>query len=181
MAILSTDILVKLSTTSGSAGNTLAQATPSLSLGKYVSTTAYAGGTLHDLFDVINGDSNAASEVDYRCLFVHNNHATLTLIYPILWITAETAGGASVTLASDNITASALGSSSAQAATIAAETTAPSGVSAFSGPTTKATGIALLDVAAGFVKGFWLKRTAANTSAIDSDGVTFRIEGDTTA
>lgn len=181
MAILTTDILVKLSVTTGSAGNSTAQANPNNSLGKYISTTAYAGGTLHDLFDVITGDENAASTVDYRCLFVHNAHASLTLTAPYLWITAETSGGANMSLAVDNIAASSIGSSSAQAAVIASETTAPSGVGTFSAPTTKATGLALSDLAAGQCRAFWLKRTATNSVAIDSDGFTFRIEGDTTA
>lgn len=181
MAIVTSDILIKLSTKSGSAGNTTAQADPNASIGKYVSTTSYSGGTLHDLFDVITGDENYASTVDYRCLFVHNSHGSLTLIGPKLWITAETSGGADCTLATDNTAASAVGASSAQADFIATETTAPTAVSAFSGPTSKATGLSLGDIASGYVKAFWIKRAAADTAAIDSDGFTFRVEGDTQA
>lgn len=180
MAILTTDILYKFSVKTGTAGNSTV-GTAAGSLGKYISTTAWAGGTLHDLFDVVTGDENAASVVDYRGIFIHNAHASLVLTAPFLWITAETAGGATLTLATDNIAASAIGASAAQEAEIATEITAPTGVSAFSGPTTKATGLALSDIAAGSCKGIWLKRAAANTVALDSDGATIRVEGDTAA
>ena len=49
MAIVTGDILWKLSIKTGSAGNSLAQTDPNASLGKYISTSAWAGGTLHDL------------------------------------------------------------------------------------------------------------------------------------
>jgi len=44
-------LLFKYSVTTGSAGNTTAQASPNASLGKYISTTQWTGGTLNDLFD----------------------------------------------------------------------------------------------------------------------------------
>ena len=93
MPIAGTDVKFKLSTTSGSTGNTLAQADPNLSLGKYVSTTQITDATTNNLFDDITGDENAAGAVDYRCFFVHNSHATLTLLSPKVWISAEVSGG----------------------------------------------------------------------------------------
>ena len=53
-AIVGSDIKTRLSTTSGSAGNSTA-GTPGGSLGKYMSTTDWAGGSLNDLFDDISG------------------------------------------------------------------------------------------------------------------------------
>jgi hypothetical protein len=179
VAIIATDILYKLSTTSGSAGNTLT-GTPGSSLGKYISTTQITDATLSNLFLTITGDQNAAGQVDYQCVFVHNNHATLTLLAPYLWIYSETAGGATTALALDSTAASAIGSASAQALTIATSLTAPSGPS-FSAPTTKSGGIAMGDIPAGYCKAFWVRRTASNTGAVDVDGVLVRVEGDTTA
>lgn len=179
MAISSGDILLKYSVVTGSAGDSTA-GTASGSLGKYGSTTQVAAGA-NGLFDDISGAENAASTVDYRGIVVHNNHATLTLQNAVVYLSAETAGGASIAIAVDNIAASAKGSSSAQLAQIANETTAPTGVSAFSSPTTAGAGLSLGSIAAGQFKGIWVRRTAANSAALDSDGVTIAISGDTAA
>lgn len=180
MAILTTDILYLLSVKTGAAGNSTAQGDPNASLGKYISTTPWAGGALHDLFDVVSGAENAASDVEYRCVFVHNNHATLTLTTAVLWISAEVAGGTIAAIGIDPAAASPIGQAGAQAAEIATESDAPGGVS-FSAPTTKGTGIAVGDIAAGYCRAIWIRRTAANTAALANDGVTIRVEGDTAA
>jgi hypothetical protein len=180
MAITATDILFRLSVKTGSAGDSTAQADPNQSLGKYVSTTALTTSA-NGMFDNISGAENAASTVDYRCIFVLNNHGSLAYQNAVVYISAETAGGASVALATDNIAASAKGSASAQAAEIANETTAPSGVSAFSSPTTAGTGLSLGTINAGQVKAVWVRRTAANSAALDSDGFTLGVSGDTAA
>lgn len=181
MPITTADLLLKLSITTGTAGNQAAQPNPNLSLGKYISTTQIVDNTLNNLFDDISGDENAAGTVDYRCIFIHNNHATLTLIAPVAWLAAEVAGGANAAIAIDNIAASAVGSAAAQAAQIANETTAPTGVGAFSSPTTKAAGLALGDIGPGQVRAIWVRRTATNSAAINNDGVTIQVTGDTTA
>jgi hypothetical protein len=90
MAIVSTDILFKLATTAGTAGNQNTS-TPAASLGKYISTTQITDASLHNLFDVITGDENAASTVDYRAFFVHNNHATLNLDSAVIRVEGDTA------------------------------------------------------------------------------------------
>ncbi|MCA1570784.1 MAG: hypothetical protein LC798_10805 [Chloroflexi bacterium] len=177
-AITAAEVLWKYSVKTGAAGNATA-GTAAGSLGKYISTTAWAGGALNDLFDDVTGAENAASTVDYRCLFIHNSNAANAYQAPKIYISAETAGGASIALATDNIAASALGASAAQAAEIATETTAPTGVSAFSSPTTSATGLALSDIPSGQVKALWVRRTAANTAALSNDGVTLAVTGDT--
>jgi len=180
MPIASSDIKFKLSVKTGSAGNSTA-GTPAGSLGKYISTTEITDNTLNNLFDDISGDENAASTVDYRCIFIHNAHASLTLQSPVIWLSAEVSGGANITIAIDDIAASAIGDSSAQAAQITNETTAPTGTGAFSGPTSKGTGLSLGSIPAGQCKAVWVKRTATNSAALSSDGVTLKVEGDTAA
>lgn len=248
MAIASNEILYKLATTAGSAGNSLAQTDPNLSLGKYISTTQWAStqlngainnsvttvvvssaagfpgsgnydilvesermtvtggqgtttwtvtrgvsgtsaashadttpvGGMNLLFDTITGDQNAASQVDYRCLFVHNSNASLTLIGAVGWVPSEITGGANIAIGVDTTAASVIGSSSAQALTIANDATAPSGVT-FSTPTTKGAGLSLGDIPAGQCKAIWLRRTATNSAASNADGAVIRVEGDTTA
>lgn len=178
MPIATSDLLVKLSVVAA-AGNTTA-GTPAGSLGDQVSTTQMTDNTLHNIFDQVGGDENAAAVVDYRCLFFHNAHATLTLESPKVWIASETAGGASVAIGLDPAGVTVVGLASAQAATIANELTAPAGVT-FSAPTTKVGGLVPANIPAGSVVAVWVRRTAANNAAVDNDGATITIGGDTAA
>lgn len=181
MPIVNTDIVYRLSVKTGAAGNTTAS-TPAGSLGKYISTSALdLVVTLNNLFDDVSGDENAASDVEYRCIFVLNDHATLTLQSPVVaWIAAEVAGGADIAIGLDPAGVVAKGSAGAQAATIATEQDAPAGV-AFTSPTTKGAGLAIGDIAPGYCQAIWVRRTATNSAAVNNDGVTLRVEGDTAA
>jgi hypothetical protein len=180
MAITAADILYKASIKTGTAGNQSAQADVNQSLGKYISTTQLTDATLHNLFDLITGDENAASDVEYRCIFVHNNHGTLTWENVVVWLSAEVAGGAVAAISVDTTAASAVGSASAQAKEVVDESTAPA-TQTFTAPTTKGTGLSIGNLTAGQVRAIWIRRTAANTSALNNDGVTIRCEGDTAA
>lgn len=175
MPIVNTDILLKLSTTAGVAGNANTS-TPNASLGKYISTTQVTDNVLNNLFDDVSGAENAASVVDYRCEFIHNAHATLTWQSVVAYLLSEVAGGTSITIGVDPTAASAIGSATAQALTIANETTAPAGVT-FSSPTTLGTGIAIGDIAPGQCRAIWIRRTAAVSAALTNDGVTLRLQG----
>jgi hypothetical protein len=178
-AIVAGDILFKGSVVAA-AGNTTANANPNTWLGDQISTTAWAGGALNDLFDDISGAENAASTIDYRGLFIHNNNGANTYQNAVIYISAETAGGASIAVAVDTVAISAIGSASTQMTTIANETTSPGGgAGAFSSPTTAGTGLALGSIPIAQCKGFWVRRTAANTAALSADGVTIAVSGDT--
>lgn len=179
MAIASSDIIFRLSTKSGSAGDSIA-AVIADALGKYAAQTAVSATAQNNLLENVTGDENAASTVFYKCVFVLNNHATLTLQNAVLWLAAETAGGASLALGADTTAASAKGSASAQGLSVANRTTAPAGVT-FSSPTTKGAGISLGSIPAGQVKPFWIRLTTANSAAQNGDGGTWRVEGDTAA
>jgi hypothetical protein len=78
----------------------------------------------------------------------------------------------------DTTAASAKGSATAQLLTIASNTTAPAGVT-FSSPTTAGSGVALGTIPVANVKGLWVRRSAANTSALSGDGVTLAVQVDT--
>lgn len=180
MAITASDIQYRFSV-SAAAGDTTA-GTAAGSLGDQCSTTQIPDATLHALFDKITGPENAASEAEYRCIFVYNSHATLTWENVVVWLSAETAGGAAAAIALDDIAPVDIDSASAQADSIADENTAPgAGVGAFSSPTTKGTGLVIGDIPPDFCKAIWIRRTAANTAAVNNDGVTIRCEGDTAA
>lgn len=180
MPIVDTDLHLNLSVKTGTAGDQTA-GTPAGSLGKYISTTQLSGTALNNLFDDVSGAENAASDVEYRCIFVKNNHATLTAQGVVIWLQNQVAGGASLDIALDNIAVSAKGSASAQAAEITDENTAPTGVGAFSAAATLGAALVIGDLTPGQVKAVWARRTAANTAAINNDGVTFQVECDTAA
>lgn len=175
-AIVPSDILFKYSTTAGSAGNS-GTGSASGSLGKYISTSTIPDATLNALFDDISGAENAASTVDYRCVFVHNSNASNSLENAVVYLSNVT-GGADCAVGVDTTAASAIGASSAQALTIANETTAPAGVS-FSAPTTAGTGLSLGTIPSGQCKAFWVRRTATNSAALSADGTTLSVQGDT--
>lgn len=180
MAIVASDLKTKLSVKSGAAGNSTA-GTPAGSLGKYISTTEISGTALNNLFDDVSGAENEASDVEYRCFFIHNAHASLTLQGAVVYIYSEVSGGTAVALAVDSTAASAIGSASAQAMEVADESTAPADLTFYTSCVSLATALALGDIAAGSCKAIWVKRTAANTAAVANDGCVIRISGGTAA
>jgi hypothetical protein len=175
-AITAAELLFKYSV-AAAAGNTTA-GTAATSLGDQISTTTIADATANAVFDDISGAENAASTVDYRCIFIHNSNASNALQNAVVYLSSEVAGGASIAIGVDTTASSAVGAASAQALTVANETTAPAGVS-FSSPTTVGTGLSLGNIAAGSVKAIWVRRTAANSAALSNDGVTIAVAGDT--
>lgn len=181
MAIVPGDLLLKLATTAGAAGNSNAQGDPNASLGKFISTTQVSGTALHNLFDAVSGAENAASDVEYRCVFIHNSHATLTLQNAVVYVSGgDPAGGAIIAIGVDTTAISAIGSGSDQALTVANESTAPAGVT-FSLPTTAGGGLALGNIGPGQCKAIWIRRTANNTAAVSGETMTLAISGDTAA
>ena len=176
MSILPADIKKRYSVTAA-AGNTTA-GTAVASLGDQVSTTDIADNVLGNLFQDVTGDQSAAGVVKYRCIFIGNEHATLTLTAADVSVVNQVANGASIAVAVDNIAASAKGSASAQATTIANELTAPVAVGAFgTGP------VVIGDLAPGFVRAVWVRQTtlAGATSPLPDgvDGFDLLIDGDT--
>lgn len=175
MPVSSADVLIKLSVKTGTAGNSTA-GTPNNSLGKYISTTEIVDAVLNNLFDNVSGDENATSDIEYRCIFVHNAHATLSFDNVRIYLASEVAGGASAAIGTDPTAASPIAQAAAQALEVADENTAPAGV-AFTSPVDLATAINLGNLASGSCRAFWIQRTAANTAALSNDGVTLRING----
>lgn len=177
-AIQSSEVLWKLSV-SAAAGNTTG-GTPSTSLGDQVSTTQITDATLHALFDEVSAAENAAQTAEYRCFFIHNSNTLNAYQNVVIWLASEVASGASIAIGVDTTAASAVGAATAQALTIANETTAPAGVT-FSAPTTQGAGLSLGTIPANSVKAVWVRRTPANTAAINNDGGQLSVWGETAA
>lgn len=162
MPIISTEIQYRLS---GGAANASANA----SLGGAKSTTAAPT----NLFDDVSSAESAAGDIEYRCIYVHNNNATLVLQNAVVWIDANTTG---------NRIALAVGSSAINGTeqTIANEGTAPTGVT-FSQPANKGAGLALGNIPAGQHRAVWIRRTVGAATPASNDTYTLRVEGDTAA
>lgn len=164
MPIVTSDIELRLTIRTGSTGNATAQAAGALSLGKYLSTSL-APASPNDLFPLLADADNAAGVLNhYLCLMLLNRHASLTWRAPRLWLD-DPAGGSTLAIAVDPTPASLAGSSAAQALEVASITTAPAGLT-WSAPASYAAGLALGDIPAGYVKAWWIRRSAANSQAV---------------
>jgi len=172
MSVVASDMLLKFSVAAAAGDTTVGTAAGSL--GDQISTTQVTSAVDGNLFDAVSGAEATAGDVEYRCVFVHNNHATDSAFNVTVAVQSEVALGASVQIALDNIGVTAKGSASAQAAVVANENTAPTGVGTFgAGP------LSIGTMAAGTVTGVWVKRTVtASTAALSNDGFTLRIGGE---
>ena len=175
MAIVAGDIDFFLS---GGAANT----DPDASLGGAISSTQITDATVHNLFDVVASAESSAGDTEYRCFYVKNSHATLTLQNAVVYIQTNTPStDTSVEIGLD-LAGVGDGSTTGVADTIADESTAPSPAVTFSTADGSANSLAIGDIAAGQVQAIWVKRiVSASASAYNSDSVVIRVSGDTAA
>jgi hypothetical protein len=172
MAILDTDLKLRLS---GGASNTSAAA----SLGGAKSTVA--GGiittnVLNNLWDDTSGDESEAGDVEYRCVYISNEHGSLTWTNPKVWIESQTPS-------TDTSVSIALGTSAVNGTeqTIGDEDTEPAGVS-WSEPSNKAAGLSLGNLPFGEHKAIWIRKTVTlGAGAYDDDAYTIKYSGETSA
>ncbi len=158
MPLITGDFVTRLS---GGAGNSSGNA----SLGGAKSANA-ASGSIDAMFDQTSSAEAAAGDVEYRCVYLHNNNGSSTMLSAVVWIGANTPN-ANTTLAIG------VGSSAVNGTeqTIADESTAPIGGVTFSEPATQGAALALGDIPPGQHRAIWLRRTvtaAAPASANDT-------------
>lgn len=172
-SIVSSDILFKLSAPNASAGNTQS-GVAGLSWGGFVSTTVLSNISLDNLFQDITGPENVGLQVDYACLFIHNNTASgNAMLNTIVWLpsTNVTVGGATVAIALDPTGATSLTATTQQAVKISSSTVPPSGVTGWVGPSsTTSGGLTIGTILPGQVYPVWFQRTATNSVAVTGDG-----------
>lgn len=162
MPIVSTDIKFRLS---GGASNAVQIA----SLGGAKSSTDAAAG----IFDDVSSAESAAGDIEYRCVYVHNNHGSLTLTGAVAWTPTNTPS-ASTTVDIGVGTSAVNGTEQ----TVANESTAPSGIT-FVAAATQGAGVALGDIPFGQHRAVWLRRTVTAGAAAAADSFTLRATGDT--
>lgn len=174
MPLQASQIVRRASNPAAPRGYYLAQGSLALSLGGWISLTALSAESLHNLFDEVSETRNAASEVDYRCFFLHNTSSAWTARDLRVWMHSQVASGAVLAMGLDPTAASRYNTSLApQAVSTVIRTAAPAGVT-FSAPTTEETALEIGDLGPGMVKAIWLRRTAADTDAVAPDGATLR-------
>ena len=169
MPITSTDLKFHLS---GGAANS----DPNAALGGAISTTQIVDATVANLFDNVSSAESAAGDTEYRCFYVKNTHATLTLQAAKVYIQTNTPSAD--TSAEIGVGTSAVNGTEQ---TVANESTAPSGVT-FSSAAGSGNALSIGNIPAGQHKAIWLKRIVnAAAAAYNSDSVIIRVEGDTAA
>ena len=161
MAILTTDIVYRLS---GGSGNT----DPLLSIGGAKSSTASSS----TIFDDVSSAEAAAGDVEYRLVYIHNGHATLAYQAAAVWVQTQTPSSAT-----DVAIGLAAAGLNATETAVANENTAPASVT-FSAPSTFAGGLSLGNIPAGQHYGVWVRRTVNAGAASASDSFTLRVQGD---
>lgn len=168
MAILTTDIHYRFSGTTGTG-------TANGSLGGSMATNQLTTDTSQNIFDNVTGTESQAGDIEYRCFYVLNTHATLTLVNATIWFVSNTTSGDDTV--DMGLGTTAVGTSDEQ--TIANESTAPSGVT-FSAPTTSGTGLVIGNIAPNQRKGIWLRRTVnAGAAAFTNNQFSWIVEGET--
>lgn len=164
MPIISTDVQYRQS---GGAAN----ANDDASLGGAKSSVAASASMLDDL----SGAESAAGDVNYRCIYVHNNHGSLAMVNAAIFLLAQALG-------SGHAIAIGVGTAAINGTeqTVANEATAPSGVT-FSSPTTLGAALALGTIPAGQHKAVWIRRTVTGGSAASANTYSLRVAADTAA
>lgn len=164
MAIQASDIHFRLS---GGSGNS----SPAASLGGVMSTTTDAGS---NIYADITGAESAAGVTKYRGVYVYNAHGSLSYLAPRVWISPDTPSAdtdADIALATEAV--------GVDMATIATETTAPSGVTFTNAADSYANGLQIPDIPNGSRKGIWLKLVVNAGAAAAADSFTANVQGDT--
>lgn len=140
------------------------------SIGGEKSSTAISGNAAV-VFDKVASVESTAGDQEYRILYVHNAHPTLTLENAVAWLSANTAS-ASTTIA---IGAGASAINGTEPA-LANESAAPPGVT-FSAAATLGAAVALGNIPPGQSKAIALRRTVTAGAGASNDAAEIRIEG----
>ena len=156
MPIVASDIKRRLS---GGAANS----DPNASIGGVKSTTEMAAASDNNLFDDVSGAESQAGDIEYRCLYYHNGHATLTAQNFAVYIQSNTpAAGSDVSIGLDPAGIGD-GSATGVATTPADEDSAPAGVS-FSQPSSGSP-LSVGNLAPGQSIAVWIRRTISAAAA----------------
>lgn len=109
---------------------------------------------VNDFFDDVSKAESNTGDVEYRCFFYKNNHASESIVNNKLWIDENTPGQDTIAIALDPT------GKGTSAVTIVDESTAPVGVDFDSvNPVDEGSALDLGDLAFGESYPFWVRRT----------------------
>ncbi|CAM0000958.1 hypothetical protein VPHD480_0435 [Vibrio phage D480] len=182
MAIIAGDLKFKrsLHTVAASVGNGNTHDSEVDSLGGGVSAVELVSNQLHDLFDAVPSAESAAGRVEYRCFYVQNEHASLTLYDSKVFISNNTASVDSlIEIALDPVAVNGEDSS----ILLDDETDSGSHLTAltFVDAPSFESGLDIGNLAAGEQRAIWIKRTINAGAAAAAEDATIAIRGDTDA
>lgn len=163
MPIVASDIKYRLS---GGSSNT----DPNASIGGVMSTTTDAPA---GVFDSVSSAEAAAGDIEYRCIYVLNNHGSITLENGKVWVQTNTPNAntdVAIGLAAEG--------ANATAETLANESTAPATVS-FSAAASEGAALSLGNLTAGQRYAVWIRYTVTAGASAGADSFTLRVKGDT--
>lgn len=149
---------------------------PDASLGGVKSSTELTDNTTHNLWDVVSSAESSAGDTEYRCIYIHNGHGSLTLQNAAVYIDTNTPS-------TDTEIQIGLGTSAIDGTeqTIANESTAPTSVT-FSTAAGSGNALSIGNLAAGSHKAIWIRRVVtASASAANDDSYILAYTGDTAA
>src|SRR3990170_2746083 len=157
MAVAAENIRFRLS---GGATNKSSNA----ALGGIMSADELNDDVPRNLFDDVTGGEAAAGDVEYRCYYVRNNHATDTASVVRVYITQDTpSAGTELDIGLDPAGVGN-GTTTGVAVVIANEGATPFGVN-FSHPTTFALGLDISSLGPGQAQAVWVRRTVTASAA----------------
>lgn len=143
-------------------------------LGGAITGTEVVNATVHNLFDVVDSDGALLGETNYRCIYVKNIHATLTLTSALMYIESNT--DLANTDVSIGVGTSVLGGVEQ---TIPDEDTEPTGIT-WVNDIGVANSISLGNITNASWQAVWIRRVVlSNTASALSDSATFAVQGDT--
>jgi hypothetical protein len=146
------------------------------SLGGAITATEVTDNTTHNIWDVVASAESSAGDTEYRCIYVKNTHASLTLQSAKVWIQTQTPSA-------DTSIEIGLGSSAVNGTeqTVANENTAPTSVT-FSTAANEGAALSIGNIPNGQHKAIWIKSiVGAAATAANDDSYVLSYAGDTAA
>jgi hypothetical protein len=145
-------------------------------LGGAITATEIVSNTLHNVFSKVNSDDALLGKTFYKCVYVKNTNGSITLENTKIYMASNTPSVS--TTIEIGLGTSAINSTEQ---VIPNETTAPTGIT-FTALTGTSNALTIGNLANGSHKAVWLKLiVSAGTTAVNADGVTLQITGDTGA
>jgi len=137
---------------------------------------------LNNLFPDVTGPQSTAGATHWRCIYIHNNHATLTLTNAKIWIAQDTtSANDEIDIALDPV---AIGSNTAVTVTdTSTGSSTPAGISIpGTRPSSSGTALTIGDIPATSKKAMWVRRVVqAGASAYTNNNFQLQVSGETLA